>query len=54
MLFPEEMGKDRAKAARDLIEYCLTEGQKSADAMGYIPLPENVVATDREVSQMIH
>jgi phosphate transport system substrate-binding protein len=53
MLFPEKMGEGRAKAARDLVEYCLTEGQKSADAMGYIPLPDNVIATVREVSQMI-
>jgi hypothetical protein len=29
---------------RDLVEYCLTEGQKSADKMGYIPLPDNVIA----------
>jgi len=53
MLFPEKMGGERAEAARELIEYCLTEGQKSADAMGYIPLPENVVETTREVSQKI-
>lgn len=53
MLFPGKMGEERAKAARELIEYCLTEGQKSADAMGYIPLPENVVETTRKVSQKI-
>ena len=53
MLFPEKMGEEKAKAARDLVEYGLTEGPKSADAMGYIPLPENVVATVREVSQKI-
>lgn len=53
MLFPEKMGAEKAKAARALVEYCLTEGQKSADAMGYIPLPENVIATVREVSQKI-
>jgi len=53
LLFPEDMDDEKAKAARDLIEYCLTEGQKSADALGYIPLPDNVVATVREVAQKI-
>jgi phosphate transport system substrate-binding protein len=53
MLFPEKMGAERAKVAHELIEYCLTEGQKSADAMGYIPLPGNVVAKDRKVAQKI-
>jgi len=47
------MDDDKAKAARELIEYCLTEGQKSADALGYIPLPDSVVATVREVAQKI-
>jgi phosphate transport system substrate-binding protein len=47
------MDAEKAKAAHDLIEYCLTEGQKSADALGYIPLPENVIATVREVAQKI-
>ena len=53
LLFPEDMDDDKAKAARELIEYCLTEGQKSADALGYIPLPDSVVATVREVAQKI-
>jgi phosphate transport system substrate-binding protein len=39
--------------ARDLVEYLLTEGQKSADSMGYIPLPANVVEKVREVSALI-
>ncbi len=40
---------DAAKVAalKKVIEYGLTEGQKSSDAMGYIPLPENVVAKVR-------
>jgi len=53
MLFPEKMGAERAKVAHELIEYCLTQGQESADALGYIPFPENVVAKDREVAQKI-
>jgi phosphate transport system substrate-binding protein len=33
----------KIKAIRDLIKYCLTEGQKSSGKLGYIPLPKNVV-----------
>lgn len=53
LLFPETQDAAKAKVARDLVEYILTEGQKSADAMGYIPLPENVIAKVREVAQKI-
>jgi len=54
MLFYRE-NKDPKKAAalRSLVEYCLTEGQKSSSAMGYIPLPDNVVAAVRKASASI-
>ncbi|MBF0465359.1 MAG: phosphate ABC transporter substrate-binding protein PstS [Nitrospirae bacterium] len=35
--------KKKAEILHDLIKYCLSEGQKSAEALGYIPLPEVVV-----------
>lgn len=37
---------DPAKAAalKELVRYCLTEGQKISGEMGYVPLPENVVS----------
>ena len=53
LIFPETQDAEKAQVARDLVEYCLTKGQQSADAMGYIPLPANVVETVREVSQQI-
>jgi phosphate transport system substrate-binding protein len=34
-----------AKALKDVIKYCLTDGQKVSTEMGYVPLPENVVKT---------
>ena len=37
----------KAEALRKFVEYSLTEGQKISDKMGYIPLPENVVAKVR-------
>jgi len=54
MLFYKE-NKDPKKAAalRQMVEYCLTEGQKAAAGMGYIPLPENVVAAVRKASGTI-
>jgi phosphate transport system substrate-binding protein len=41
---------DPAKAAalRQLVEYCLTDGQKMSEQMGYIPLPAAVVAEVRK------
>ncbi len=54
MLFYKE-NKDPKKAAalRALVEYCLTEGQKASTAMGYVPLPDNVVAAVRKASASI-
>ncbi len=53
LLFPETQDAEKAQVARDLVEYVLTEGQQSADPMGYIPLPANVVEKVREVAQLI-
>ena len=33
----------KAKVLKDVLTYCLTEGQKSSEALGYIPLPASVV-----------
>lgn len=35
-----------ANALKDVIRYCLDEGQKVSEEMGYIPLPASVVAAD--------
>jgi phosphate transport system substrate-binding protein len=43
----------KAKAMRDMIEYGLTEGQKVADSMGYIPLPPTVVEQVRKAAANI-
>lgn len=46
---------DPAKAAalKELVRWCLTEGQKSSAEMGYVPLPENVVAKVTEKLEMV-
>jgi len=43
----------KAKAMRAMIEYGLTEGQKVADSMGYIPLPPVVVEQVRKAAANI-
>ncbi|MEE2732520.1 MAG: phosphate ABC transporter substrate-binding protein PstS [Pseudomonadota bacterium] len=53
LLIPEQMPADKAKAIAELVEYCITDGQAVADSLGYIPLPENVVATVREVTKKV-
>jgi phosphate transport system substrate-binding protein len=35
-----------ANALKDVIRYCLDEGQKVSEEMGYIPLPASVVSAD--------
>ncbi len=54
MLFYRE-NKDPKKAAalRQMVEYCLNDGQKTSAAMGYIPLPETVVAAVRKAAASI-
>jgi phosphate transport system substrate-binding protein len=36
--------KAKAQVVQDLVKYGLTEGQKEAEGLGYIPLPDSVVA----------
>jgi phosphate transport system substrate-binding protein len=53
LMFPTNMGAERAEVAHKLIEYCLTTGQESADMMGYVPLPDNVIEMSREAARHI-
>ena len=36
--------KNKLQAMQDLVKYGLTDGQKDAETLGYIPLPSTVVA----------
>jgi phosphate transport system substrate-binding protein len=54
MIFRKNNGDaNKAKAMRDMIEYGLTDGQKVAASMGYIPLPAVVVEQVRKASANI-
>ncbi len=53
MLFYEEQDDEVAAALREVVEYGLTTGQEMATDLGYIPMPEEVVAKVREEAQRI-
>jgi len=44
LLYKDYQDPQRAAAIRELFKWLLTKGQKSSDALGYVPLPEKVVA----------
>ena len=43
----------KAKVLRDVLTWCVTDGQKQSDELGYIPLPEKVVAKVKEAIKNI-
>jgi phosphate transport system substrate-binding protein len=43
----------KAEWIRKLVEYCVTTGQSISESMGYIPLPENVVAKIKTAAAQI-
>lgn len=53
MLFYKDQDDAKAKVLRDLVEYGLTKGQAMAPKMGYIPLPESVVARVKKAATLI-
>lgn len=53
MLFYQKQDAKKAEVLRDLVEYCLTDGQKIANRYGYIPLPDNVIERVRAASTKI-
>lgn len=53
LLAYKEQDDEKAAVIRDFVEYAITEGQKSSDELGYIPLPENVVERVRNAATFI-
>jgi phosphate transport system substrate-binding protein len=43
MFYKKYADAHKAEAIRQVVKYCLTDGQKLSGKMGYIPLPEPVV-----------
>jgi phosphate transport system substrate-binding protein len=52
-LFYQKQDAPKADFLRKLVDYQLTEGQKIADSMGYIPLPPSVVEKVKAASAKI-
>ena len=53
LFYKESKDPKKATALRDLVEFCLTEGQKTSTQMGYIPLPPAVIDVVRKASAQI-
>ncbi len=53
MLFYQKQDAQKAEYLRKMVNYGLTDGQKLADAMGYIPLPPNVIEKVKAASAKI-
>jgi phosphate transport system substrate-binding protein len=47
ILYKKYDNKDKLAALKSLITYGLTDGQKEAEPLGYVPLPDNIVAADK-------
>lgn len=55
MLFYKKYSDPKmAEVVRQVVGYCLTEGQKVSEKMGYIPLPDTIVTQVRQASSTIH
>ncbi len=53
LLVYKDQDDKKAAAIRDLIKYMVTTGQESSEAMGYIPLPQNVIDKVLNTAKMI-
>jgi phosphate transport system substrate-binding protein len=53
VLLYKKYDPNKLQAVKDVIDYCLTEGQKSSEQLGYIPLPASVVTKDKAALENI-
>ena len=53
LLYKKNADPKKAAALRELVDYCLTEGQKMSAQMGYIPLPEGVATTVKKAAASV-
>jgi phosphate transport system substrate-binding protein len=50
VLYKQYQDKKKAEILRDLLKYCLTDGQKDSESLGYIPLPP--VVSDKAIAAL--
>jgi len=53
LLYKKNPDAKKAAALRELVAYCLTEGQKVSGQMGYIPLPPNVTSVVKKAAENV-
>ena len=53
ILYKKYDNKEKLTALKALVNYGLTDGQKEAEPLGYVPLPDNVVAADKAAIQAL-
>ena len=53
LCYKQYQDKKKLEILQDLLKYCLTEGQKESEALGYIPLPNSVVEKSTAALQKI-
>ena len=53
LLYEDSKDPKKAAALRQLVDFCLSDGQKMSQQMGCIPLPENVEAVVRQAASNI-
>jgi phosphate transport system substrate-binding protein len=53
LCYKQYPNKRKAEVLQELLDYCLTDGQKEAEALGYIPLPSAVVEKVKAAAQNI-
>jgi phosphate transport system substrate-binding protein len=51
--YKQYQDKKKLELLQNLLQYCLTDGQKDSEALGYIPLPAAVVEKVRTAAQTI-
>jgi len=53
LLYKKNPDAKKAAALRELVDYCLTEGQKVSSQMGYIPLPPSVASVVKKAAENV-
>jgi phosphate transport system substrate-binding protein len=53
MFYRKNQDPKKSTAMRELVDWCLTEGQKMSTQMGYIPLPEGVASEVKKAAANI-
>jgi phosphate transport system substrate-binding protein len=53
LLYKKNTDAKKAAALRELVDYCLTEGQKVSGQMGYIPLPASVATVVKKAAENV-